>query len=406
MERLNLDFKRSPNNFFLILFVGIFLSLGACSDPKKSRKVIFEEKAGVSRSLEYVQVSFNDYHEKVLFLKDVSTGTVIRGEKLNHEGAIKDATAYIFPISIKANEKKTFSVDAPDQELDAPEMVVTGKGIALIIENEYFIADFNTNDSKTEKGLYPGQLAGIFVKKKEVLLERGHINMHWAPNFQREESDYKTIGHIDSGNARVTQKNQYLLEMVKSGNVDGYEEIDVFGQYNFFAGLPYFEFTSTMTFNKDAELLLLRNDEMTIDSLFTHLIYPDSSGTKMPLYDMAKFDSLTKRPLADDIKWVGFINEPLEYGLVSLRLAYDNQNVEGGESPLYRPHTKISASMGSGRYWNRRLIHEHKTLVPEGSKYYEKNAYLVIDGLDDLDGRINYYAACLNKPVTVSYSSE
>mgnify|MGYP000912357745 CR=1 FL=1 len=57
------------------------------------------------------------------------------------------------------------------------------------------------------------------------------------------------------------------------------------------------------------QLLLLRNDEMTMDSLYTHLIYPDSKGKplEMPLYNMARFDSLTESPLADDINWVGFI---------------------------------------------------------------------------------------------------
>ncbi len=280
--------------------------------------------------------------------------------------------------------------------------------MAIKVENEYFIADFNTTEAKSNMGLFPGQLSGIFIKNRDMLLKRGHINMHWAPNFQKEGMDYKTIGHVNSANAKIGQNNSYMLELTKSGNVINYEEIDLFGQYNFFAGLPYFEYTSTMTFNKDVVLMLLRNDEMTIDSLFTHLVYPNASGkaTLLPLYDIVKFDSLTETPLADDIDWLGFINKPLNYGLISLRLGYDNRNIYGLESPLYQEHTKISTSSGNGRYWNRRLIHEHKTLVPKGSKYYERNAYLVVDDLNKIERQVDYYFNCLKNPIQVSYTSE
>ncbi len=400
----NIEQRRS-RGLNLMIFA-IFIGLCACNEV--SNKVVFEEKAGVNRNLDYVIVSLANHNEEVLLLEDVANGSIIRGEKLKHEISAEDLGTYIFPISIKAFEKRTFLVSSSNSEIETSKLDVTGKDVSIKIENEFFIADFNTNKAKEENGLYPGQLAGIFIKKKNVLIRRGHINMHWAPNFQKEGLDYKTIGHVNSNNAKITQKNSYMLEMIKIGSVVDYEEIDLFGQYNFFDGLPYFVYTSTMSFNKDVELMLLRNDEMTMDSLFTHLIYPDSKGNaaEMPLYNMVKFDSLTKSPLADDINWVGFINKKIGYGLVSLRLSYNNTNQEGKKSPLFEPHTKISASSGNGRYWNRRLIHEHNTLVPKGSVYYEENAYLVLDDLDDIAGQINHYINRLKSPIVVSHLSE
>ena len=389
-----------------LMTISIFVSLWACNNV--SNKVVFEEKAGVTRNLEYVTVSFTNHNEEVLFLEDVASGLIIRGEKLNPEISTKDSSTYIFPIRIKANEKRTFFVTSSNSKSASSKMGVTGEDVAIKIENEFFIADFNTNKAKEEEGLYPGQLAGIFIKKKDVLIKRSHLNMHWAPNFQKEGMDYKTIGHVNSNNAKITQKNSYLLEMIKRGQVDNYEEIDLYGRYNFFDGLPYFVYNSTISFNKDVELMLLRNDEMTMDSLYTHLIFPDSQGdlSEMPLYNMVKFDSLTKAPLADNISWVGFINKEIGYGLVSLRLSYDNTNQKGKESPLFESHTKISSSKGNGRYWNRRLIHEHITLVPKGSEYHEKNAYLIIDDLDDITGQINHYMQRLKSPIVVSYLPE
>ena len=229
--------------------------------------------------------------------------------------------------------------------------------------------------------------------------------MHWAPNFQKTGSnDYKTIGHVSLENTKIL-KNAYYLSMAKTGRVKGYGEIDLQGKYEFYAGLPYFEYSSTMTFNADAHLFLLRNNEMTLDKLFTHLIYPDPHGrlAEIPLYNDTHIDSLAKAPLADDISWLGFINKSMDYGLVGLTLDYDNQNKMGETSPLFEPHLKISKGRQEGRYWNRRLIHDHNVLVPEGSRYYEHNAYLILDNLDDVDGQIDHYIKCLKNPITVEY---
>ncbi len=395
--------RKMKNKNSLILMLLLTVSLWGCSYAQQKGKVLCVESAGVSRDLEYVKVSFTDYHENVLYLEDASDGTKIIGEKLKNNDASEKSSTYIFPVSIKANEEKTYLITDVNKELEPSELKVTGEGMAIKIENEFFVADFNTTTAKEKHGLYPGQLAGIFIKKARVLLERTGNNMHWAPNFQKEGLGYKTIGHADSKGSKITQSNSYTLELTKHGYVTNYEEIALYGKYNFYARLPYFEYTSTMNFVQDVELVLLRNDEMTMDSLFTHLIYPDLGVVKrMPLYDMVKFDSLTKSPLADDISWVGFINESQGYGLVSLRLSYSNTNIDGTVSPLYKPHTKISAGRGNGRYWNRRLIHEHKTLVPKGSQYSERNVYLVLDKLDDIDTQINYYIKRLNNPVVVT----
>jgi hypothetical protein len=382
--------------------------LYGCENPQTFSKVVIEENFGLTRDLEYVKIELPENHEEEIMLKDSATGQSILAKRINSVSASNDLFHYIFPVSIEANERKALYITKRDAEMALTGLDISGKDMAIKIENEFFIADFGTTEAKIKAGLFPGQLAGIFVKNREVLLKRGHLNMHWAPNFQKEGLNYKTIGHVPDTNAIISQKNDYILEITKAGNVENYEEIDLYGRYNFFAGLPYFEYTSTMSFNKDTELVLLRNDEMTIDSLFTHLVYPDPLGevSFLPLYDQVKFDSLTKAPLSDAINWVGFINKPLKYGLISLRLDYDNSNLDGIESPLYQAHTKISSSSGNGRYWNRRLIHEHKTLVTKGSKYYERNAYLVVDNLDNLRDQIDLYLSSLKHPVQVSFGLE
>ena len=74
---------------------------------------------------------------------------------------------------------------------------------------------------------------------------------------------------------------------------------------------------------------------------------------------------------------MSFIHQEARYGIASIRLEYDNSRADGTPSVVYEPHTKISKSARNGRYWNRRLVHDHMTLLPAGSRYQEKNAYLV-----------------------------
>lgn len=399
------------NDFFLIIVILVIISIWSCNNLPERNKIVFEEKVGIARKLEFVTVSVANHHKRELFIKDMASGLIIRGEKLNSNNSIKDSSSYIFPVSMNAYEKKSFLVVSSTQKINLPIMNVTGEDLSVMVENNYFIANFERTDDNPKKGLHSGQLASILIKNNDVILKRNNINIHWSPNFKKDGFDYKTFAHLNSKYTKITQRNSYLFEIVKAGYVNNYEEIDLFGQYNFFAGLPYFIYASTMSFNKDVKLSLLRNDEMTMDSLFTHLVYPDSLGkmTEMSLYNTIKFDSLTKTPLAHDIGWLGFINKSNGYGLICIRLSYDNKNIQGKESPLYRPHTKISQSNGNGRYWNRRLIHEQNTLIPKGSMYYEQNAYLVIDNfdsIDNVDDQIRYYSMCLNNPITVSYLSE
>ena len=396
------------HNHFLFFAILSIVALMNCCNSQKNIKVVFEEKAGISRNLEYVKVNIADYTKKVLVLQEVLSGDVIYGIRLDQAITPNDSTSYIFPISIKANERKVYTPTVLSDELEySEELEITGSGMSIIIENKHFIADFNTDKEKTEMGLYPGQLATLQLKNKNVLYKRLENDIHWAPNFQKEGLDYKTIGHLNLQNTKVSQNNPYMFEMSKSGTVSNYEEIDVFGQYNFFAGLPYFIYKSKMTFNRDTELFLLRNDEMTMDSLFTHLIYPEVSGevAQMSLYNKSKFDSLAKAPLSDDIEWLGFVNKTKGYAFLSIRLEYNNKNLLGNDSPLYKAHTKISSGQNNGRYWNRRLIHDHNTPIPKGSAYYEKNAYLVLDNLDEIESQIAYYIKSLNNPILVFHPS-
>lgn len=385
----------SPNRFLSLLGLGFLL--WGCGEQSQKETLTVAETEGIARPLEYVEVTLPGHTEKMLSLQEQGSETSILAQRMGNQ--------YLFPVSLDAHTQKTYTITPTDSILSAG-LKVSGKGMDLSLENTYFRASFSIPKNNPESGLYPGQLSTLYLKKKGVLLERDENDIHWSPNFQRDGVDYKTMGHLNNEETSITANNPYCFAMEKKGRVEGYEEIDLTGQYTFYAGLPYFLYDSKMEMNTDVTLSLLRNDEMTTNKTFTDVVFPDATGKAhyIALYNEAQMDSLTHAPLADNLPWMGFVNRDKGYGLISIRLDYDNTNATGKPSPLYEPHTKVSLGANEGRYWNRRLIHEHNTLVPKGSRYYERNAYLTLDHLDGLQRQIDDYRGALLHPLEVTVS--
>ncbi|MFN2128031.1 MAG: hypothetical protein ACK2TU_09260, partial [Anaerolineales bacterium] len=380
-------FKRIAGRIILSGYLLISFFIYSCSTANKPVvRFSVTENAGEPRPLEFVQIdvpSKRSYDtSQGISIREEGTEKRVLGQVLETKKLASGKTVHtcLFPVSVDANATKTYEVLLGEGELYPEQLTLEGDIPNVKIENKYFIADLTDIKATPENGLGSGQLAGLVLKQfNNQLLERFHINMHWAPNFQREGPEYKTFGHILNPDSASSIKGPYYISIYKSGHVDGYEQIKVTCKYQFYAGLPYFIFSSTIEMVDDIELWLLRNDEMTMDSLFTHVMYlqPDGKMGVGELYTKEDIEALEKDPIKDDAPWVCFFNSKSGFGFGSIRLEYDNTNTNGQESPLYEPHTKITVSVNNGRYWNRRLINDHNTLIPAGSRYAEKNAYLV-----------------------------
>src|SRR5690606_26204903 len=155
-------------------------------------------------------------------------------------------------------------------------------------------------------------------------IKRSNINIHWSPNFQAEGRKYRTLSHLRNPGIGQCDIGPYKVTINKEGNIDDYPEIKLKSTYEFYAGMPYFIFSSEMVMEDDIELYLLRNDEMTMDSLFTHVIYKDRSRgiIEKPLYEISTFEELDEDPIKDDAPWLAFYNKDLDYGYGSIRLEY------------------------------------------------------------------------------------
>ena len=389
------------------------IMLSSCTKTEPILSFSVTETTGLPRMHEYIEIQVSTDRSsdlsKGICIKEKDNDRLIRGQVLDSTVQSSGNKTYscLFPVSIEKNETKAYEVISAKGPLHEKQLKIDGTRLNVNVENSYFIADLTDIKASPENGLGSGQLAGFVLKHfKNQLLQRSHINMHWAPNFQKEELLYKTFGHIKDPDSLFIKKGPYLTTIYKSGFVDDYNEIRITYKYQFYAGLPYFIFSSEMRMEEDIELFFLRNDEMTMDSLFTHVMFlhPDGEMNTIALYEGNKIEKLAEDPIRDDAFWVCFFHDELKYGFGSIRLEYDNANIDGQPSPLFEEHTKISISSNNGRYWNRRLIHDHMTNIPAGSRYYEKNAYLLFNANpEDPSGEINAYHKQLTHPLQIQY---
>lgn len=407
----------SLHSFFPLLL----LIQTSCMDRLLIGELSINEPSGIARELEYIEIDIFMNQQPMLgdgiFIRSKKNGELLKGQIL-HSKSESDGSFVIrclFPVYLDAQETKKYDILVSNDTDSHTDLKVEGEGLELVVENKYFIANLTPEKGTTENGLGSGQLTALTLKNFDKRkLRRSNINMHWAPNFQKKGLDYKTIGHILQFDSVFIDKGPYLITMYRSGKVDGYKEIQVEGKYQFYAGLPYFIFTSQMTMVDSVTLIMLRNDEMTMDSLFTHAMFPLPNGevkiVKLyddpPLTPYYSIKELRKTPIDANANWFCFYNDSLKYGFGSVRIQYDNTSLTGGEFPVLNPETRISFSGKGGRYWDRRFVFvkENGMKVPKGSRYAEKNAYVIFPvNPDNPSEKIAELFEQLTHPVIVTY---
>ncbi|MEZ4830259.1 MAG: hypothetical protein R3C61_28835 [Bacteroidia bacterium] len=367
---------------WLGLFVLFFLA--GCGGGWELAHFTVREKDGLARHKEYVEAYFT--------LADPDNPPVgvcmISGTEKGHTSVQFRQTAdnpavvqVVFPVAISANGIRHVSLVACSDTVHAGYGTLETKteDSVFSVSNSYFLADLGSKTDIPGRNYPVGHLTALILKEFDnQRIQRSGMKIHWSPNFAKENTPYTTMAHMEPEKMDVFN-GKYMTRIEKSGTAPGYGEIGLAGEYVFYDSLPYFLFSSEMTFRQSVVLNLLRNDEMTMDSLFTHLSFRREGGEveTMPLYHDSTFAYLENHHIEENAPWLFFFHESAGYAFGVIRVDEDYTNTRGDLSPLYEAHTKITQSASNGRYWNRRLIHDHPLEVPEGSRYYEKNAYVV-----------------------------
>lgn len=377
-------------------------------------KVEIKETVGLDRRLEYIEFSCQlnkdlmKNNEFSFYAQELSNGQTIdcQVSTVQTDSAHnKVLTRIIFPVSIEAYGEKHYKIKSKrETEIKKTDLKLSGQGTELIVENKYYRADLRKDDQVEGHSYDSGQIRELLIKMGlNQLLSNVEDRLHWAPNFKRPELEYyTTIAHWQYPKINEITSGPYQISTLREDLAPDHPEILLTARYRFYVGLPYFRFYSRMEMKNDVWLELLRNDEMAMDSMFTHVAFERPDGEIVDVEFSERYELLKKHPIENDSPWLCFYNLDKGFAFGTIRIKYDNTGIDGNASLTYQPHTQIGEWLKGVKYWNRRLIHDHLTFVQKGSCYKEDNAYLVfkINSEDKLKD-IKYWSKQILYPLQV-----
>lgn len=399
----------------LLVFPVIFICTTILTaDDSVLAKITIKENAGFARHLEYVECHVQISKDNLpnsspkFIIEDVDSGLDVSCQiiEMTEEDSNDDVYFRImFPVSIGVSGKNDLILKLT-KYTNPPKsgLKIRGSGFDLIVENNFYRADLSKNKSVEPQSYDSGQMRELLIKMGvDQLLTNVEDRLHWAPNFKRPELEwYTTIAHWSTPIDYTLKQGPHVIQTIRQDLAPGHPEISLTAVYQFYDNLPFFKFYSEMKMVEDVWLELLRNDEMTMDSMFTHLAFQRPNGEIVDITFSERKILLEDSPIENESPWICFYNDDKGFAFGSIRLRYENSNELGAASPTYQPHTQIGEWLGGITYWNRRLIHDHLTFVPKGSRYIEENAYLVFKiNENNRFENIKYWADRLQHPLDV-----
>jgi hypothetical protein len=399
-----------------IIFVVLAIIAGISSAQENTiLQININENHGLDRDLEYVEFSCQLDADLLgngnfsLFAQESNTGlkidcqvSYLQLDSANNKLLVR----IIFPVSFNAFEEKQYLIKTKKSgESVVGDLKLRGQGTELVIENKFYQADLRKNPAMEPQSYMSGQIMQILIKMRfDQLLTNSENRLHWAPNFKRPELEYyTTIAHWQLPKINNLSIGPYLISTLRKDLAPDHPEILLTARYRFYAGLPYFRFYSSMEMIDNVWLELLRNDEMTSDSMFTHMAFERPDGEIIDIAFSERHELLKNQPIENESPWLCFYNIDRGFAFGSIRIKYDNTDITGGDSPTYQAHTQIGEWIKGAPYWNRRLIHDQLSFIPKGSCYREDNAYVVFTIKDhDKFQDIRYWAERLLQPLQVN----
>ncbi len=361
---------------------------------KSYKTIIVEETKGLDRQAEPVEITVS-FHKKEISHPEKEirlVETLMNGDYKEIPSQVFEIQRrlggqliqcqIVFLISLSANEKKScrllYNNPGAHQPSYSSDLKIRGEGFGLIVANGYYKADMTPGEG-SKKSPDSGQIKEITILGDvNQRLARFDRRTHWSPNFIRADNDTnQSIAHWDRPENYVVEKGPIMCLTKRWGNLKDFPEIFITATYKFYAHQPYFIYFSRIEMKQDINLSRLRNDEMTIDTLFTHLAFKRADGSMVNTTFQNRSEIVSKHPIEPDAPWLCFYEPNKGFAFGSVRLLYDNTNTWGEVSLTTGDYTKISNGARGGKYWNRILILDKSILVPEGSVYAEKNAYIV-----------------------------
>lgn len=261
----------------------------------------------------------------------------------------------------------------PDAELPAypSDLSVGGKGFALAFENQHFRGRLSDQ---------MGQLERLTYKREHGLELFAGGEGHGEPPGIDWAHDYVTSGNFQK--LRVTNwptvPDYEILRGPLSLTVRRWgfpystvhplftpARLNVFVEYRFYAGTPWFVKVGSMKIVKDIEIGYLRDDEWVFSGMsFDNTVWMGPDG---------KLRTGEVPATQQDSLWAtGFYNGQTQDAFIALFLEHEARNLGG----LKHPGASQLYYKWHGHVWSRQLY--HGATLPAGAELRQHNAYLTM----------------------------
>jgi len=309
-----------------------------------------------------------------------------------------------FPLDMSPHQKKLLLLIKGNKKTEKPGFDIKGEGMGKTVNSGPLSLEFHPKN---------GQINIIENVKHGIKLFNEAGVIHWNPGVHIPGIAWDHSFNWNPPPSFDETAGKYLYINTRRGPLQKIKDINLEVRYILGTELPYFVSETMMTFKKDLGVSAIRNDEMVLyKELFDALIYKSKTGEiiKMPLQEKRDFPDGLVHVAPDDLEWVGLVNSEKKYGFFSLRIDYFNTSLAISGNWLNKPGTYFYApSGGKYVYWVRPLVYTWSefttrnllTYVPEGSVFYEKNAYIILPLNGDFPEILETLLKKLKNPVRV-----
>jgi hypothetical protein len=310
----------------------------------------------------------------------------------------------VFPLDMSPFQKKMLLLFKGEKKAEKPGFIISGEGMGKTIKNNSLGLEFHP---------LSGQINTIESIEHEIKLFNEAGVIHWNPGVHIPGIAWDHSFNWNPPPTFDEKSGKYLYINTRRGPLQTIKDVNLEINYTLGADWTHFVSETMMTVKKDLAVSAIRNDEMVLyNGLFDSLVYRDKSGKmiKMPLEEKRDFPDGLVHVAADDLDWVGLVNSAKNFGFFSVRIGYMNTCTAASGDWLNKPGTYFYApSNGKYVYWVRPLLYTWSefttrnllTFVPEGSVFYEKNAYIILPLNGDFPNTLDTLLEKLKNPVRI-----
>jgi len=325
-------------------------------------------------------------------------------EKIAASHPVTHTYKMVFPLAISPYGKKLLLLFKDEKKPEKPGFDILGESWGKTIKNGSLELEFHPRSGQVN--IIENTKLGI-----RIFNEAGVI--HWNPGVHIPGIAWDHSFNWNPPPSYDETAGKYLYVNTRRGPLQKIKDVDLEIRYTMGSDWPYFISETLMTFKKSLCVSAVRNDEMVLyKELFDSLVYRNKAGKiiEMPLEEKREFPDGLVHVGPDDLGWVGLVKREKKYGFFSIRIDYANAGLSTSGTWLNKPGTYFYApSSGKYVYWVRPLLYTWSefttrnllTYVPEGSTFYEKNAYIILPLDQEFPRLLDRLLTKLKNPVRV-----